>query len=80
MDEWQIPWCIGGDFNVVRFLMERLGANRMTQQMWQFNNFIEDHDLVDLPLRVTSFSWTNNQDRRVCSLLDGFLFMPDWME
>lgn len=56
-----------GDFNVVRFPTKRLGANRMTQQMWQFNNFIEHHGLVDPPQRGANFTWTNNQDRRVCN-------------
>jgi hypothetical protein len=23
---WGIPWCVGGDFNVIRFLTERLGG------------------------------------------------------
>lgn len=40
-NEWKISWCVGCDFNAICFLMERLGANRMTQQMWRFNNFIE---------------------------------------
>lgn len=49
-------------------------------QMRMFNNFIKEFDLVDLPLKGTSFTWSNNQDRRVCSRLDRFLFSIDWMD
>jgi len=29
---WDLPWCIGGDFNVIRFPCERLGVIRFLQQ------------------------------------------------
>lgn len=47
--EWNVPWCIGGDFNVVRYLEERLGTHRLSNHMKCFNDFIQ-FTLVDLPL------------------------------
>lgn len=73
MVKWRVSWCVGGDFNAIRFPVERLGALRMISQMRNFNGFIDDHELVDLPLKGVVFTWTNNLDRRVCSRLDRFL-------
>ena len=33
---WSVPWCVGGDFNVVRFPSERLGSNSFTAAMRSF--------------------------------------------
>lgn len=78
--KWRVSWCIGGYFNVVRFLMERLAASRMTNQMRSFNGFIDKNGLVDLPLKGPLFTWFNNQDRRACSCLDRFLISHEWVE
>ena len=45
-----MPWCVGGDFNVVRFPSERFGSANFTTAMHWFSAFISEQSLVDLPL------------------------------
>lgn len=44
------PWCLGGDFNEVRNSGERQGCSRRDNGMNNFNKFIEDMELMDLPM------------------------------
>lgn len=36
------PWFIGGEFNILRWALERFPPERMTEGMHSFNIFIED--------------------------------------
>lgn len=72
--------CLGGDFNVVLFLYERLGCNAISPNMRRFSNFISDLELVDLPLSGSSFTWFGNQEDRCMSRIDRFLFFASWEE
>ncbi len=47
---WDVPWCVGGDFNVVRFPLERVGSESFSSPMYDFSDFISDHGLLDIPL------------------------------
>jgi hypothetical protein len=69
-----LPWCIGGNFNVIRFPCERSGATHIPSAMTEFSDFILEHGLMDLPLTGGSFTWTNLSWSR----LDRFLVSPDW--
>lgn len=51
-----LPWCVGGDFNIVRRMSERKGCSRVSSQMQQFSNWFDDLDLLDLPFGGASFS------------------------
>jgi hypothetical protein len=55
-----LPWCIGGDFNVTRFPCEKLGEARLCPAMMEFRDFMLEHNFMDLPLTRRPFSWSNN--------------------
>ena len=74
---WSVPWCVGGDFNVVRFLSERLGSNSFTATMQEFSNFILEQGLIDLPLQGGAFTWSNSREVASKARLDRFLFSVD---
>lgn len=57
-----MPWCLGGDFNVVRFPRNRLGARRFSVQLHSFNGFVDSHALVNLPLKGASYTWLRSQE------------------
>ena len=44
------PWCICGDFNMIRFPNERRRGGRVSPSMRRFSEVIDDLDLRDLPL------------------------------
>ena len=41
MSVWNIPWYVGGDFNVVRFPSERSTGSRLASVMTDFSGFID---------------------------------------
>uniref|UniRef100_A0A2N9GA24 Reverse transcriptase domain-containing protein n=1 Tax=Fagus sylvatica TaxID=28930 RepID=A0A2N9GA24_FAGSY len=47
---WDAPWCIGSDFNVVRFPSEKSGMAAFSPAMHEFSDFISELGLLDLPM------------------------------
>lgn len=74
---WDGAWCIGGDWNIVRFPSERRGTSRMTGEMSSFSDWINSQYLADLPMKGNSFTWSNNQNTPKASRLDRFLVSYD---
>ena len=77
---WNVPWCCIGDFNIVRFLSERLGNACLTSAMELLSEFIEDLNLIDLPLEGGSYTWSRGSDRSSMSRIDRVLVSHDWEE
>ena len=71
-------WCVGGDFNVIRRRLEKLGGSGVTSSMRDFDGFIRECELHDPPLRNASFTWSNIQESPVCKRLDQFLYSNEW--
>ena len=77
---WKGSWCIGGDWNVIRFPNERLGGRRTSGNMTFFSDWINRHALMDPNLSGASYTWSNHQDPPVMSRLDRFLVSTDWIQ
>ncbi|XP_057425694.1 uncharacterized protein LOC130719065 [Lotus japonicus] len=75
-------WCVGGDFNSVREEDERrgvaMGVSSQRREMFEFNNFIESMEMLDLPLAGRKFTWCR-PNGRAQSRIDRFLVSPDWI-
>ncbi|GKU91159.1 hypothetical protein SLEP1_g5069 [Rubroshorea leprosula] len=71
-------WCLGGDFNAVRSVEERAGSNGVSKEMEEFDSFIHDAGLVDLPLTGRKYTWLNSNGLYM-SRIDRFLFLEDWL-
>ena len=75
---WGVPWCVGGDFNVVRFPSKRSQAASFSSAMVGFFDFISNLGLLDPSLEGGSFTWSNNRENPSMSRIDRFLFTTDW--
>ena len=72
---WEMPWCIGGDFNVTLFQNERSGGVQRRRAVAAFADFTAEMGLMDLPLARGVSTWANNVS---WSRLARFLVSPEW--
>ncbi|XP_028102784.1 uncharacterized protein LOC114302020 [Camellia sinensis] len=74
------PWCLGGDFNKIRNLGERIGTSRRDRGMKEFNDFIDRCEVVDVQMIGRKYTWCNALNGNKWSRIDRFLINPEWME
>ena len=70
---WDLPWCLGGDFNIIGFPSERLGAASFSRAMYGFSDFVSLHGLMDIQMEGGLYTWSNTSS---ASRFDWFLFSP----
>ncbi|GKV50269.1 hypothetical protein SLEP1_g56981 [Rubroshorea leprosula] len=70
-------WCLMGDFNAVRNEQERKGGMSIRREMPEFDEFINECGLVDLPLIGRKFTWYQSNGASM-SRLDRFLLSEEW--
>jgi exonuclease III len=70
----ETEWCLGGDFNAVLLASERFGSSAVGRQGERilFNRFIEDLEVIDVPVLGKKFSWFS-ADGKSMSRIDRFL-------
>ncbi|XP_028074520.1 uncharacterized protein LOC114276881 [Camellia sinensis] len=73
-------WCVGGDFNEIRTMDERVGCSRRERGMKNFNDFINRCELTELQMLGRKFTWCNAVDVNKWSKIDRFLLSPEWIE
>jgi hypothetical protein len=67
-------WCVRGDFNAVLLASERYGSSAVGRQRERllFNRFVEDMEVIDVPVLGKKFSWFSG-DGKSMSRIDRFL-------
>ncbi|KAL7208281.1 hypothetical protein ACSBR1_030105 [Camellia fascicularis] len=78
-DHFRALWCMGGDFNEIRHIGERVGCSRRDRGMKHFNEFIGKCELNDLPLHGRKYTWCNAQESEKWSCIDRVLLGPEWL-
>ena len=65
-------WCLRGDFNVVRNIVEKRNSSSNTRNMRIFDELIRELELQDPPLNNAQFTWSNFREQPICCRLDRF--------
>ncbi|GKV44689.1 hypothetical protein SLEP1_g51849 [Rubroshorea leprosula] len=71
-------WCFVGDFNAVRSVEEKTGNNGLTAEIREFDGFIREMELNDLPLIGRKFTWYQASGRSM-SRIDRVLLSDGWL-
>ncbi|GKV45963.1 hypothetical protein SLEP1_g52987 [Rubroshorea leprosula] len=71
-------WCLVGDFNTVKNVEEKVGSQAVTTEMRDFNNFIMEAELIDIPLVGRKFTWYQPCGK-LMSRINRFLLSEEWL-
>lgn len=66
-DSYQMPWIIGGDFNVIRTDEEKLGGLPVTfNEIQDFNHCINLCNMEEIQFKGSKFTWWNGRTDEDC--------------
>lgn len=74
-------WVVGGDFNPILHAEEKMGGNkRQAWELTEFQQFVQDSNLIDLGYVGYRFTWNNKRTGRdnVLVRLDWFFANSSW--
>jgi len=74
----QVPYVIGGDFNLIRFSSEKNKVCSISKHSKNFNSIIACYDIMDLGMAGGKFTWSNNQSPPTLERLDRVLVSKSW--
>ncbi|KAL4318837.1 hypothetical protein GQ457_18G015900 [Hibiscus cannabinus] len=77
ISNFNLPIIVGGDFNVVRNVEERVGICLKKGEMQVFSEFIDSLCLIDLPASGGPFTWSNFRAKPSLSRIDRFLISSE---
>lgn len=72
------PWILAGDFNLVRWLVDRSSGTHSFRLMDLFNSFIADVGIRDIQLQNRLYTWSSKRPVPSFSKLDRVFTSNEW--
>lgn len=69
------PWVLCGDFNIVRYPLEKKNCNKINKGM---TDFTEDMELVDPELSGGKYTWKKGDRHITAARVNRILFSEEW--
>lgn len=73
-----LPWIIVGDFNLIRSLEDTTARSANVGNILDFNYFIHESCLTEVPLQGRSFTWSNKRPSPTFSRLERTMLSYHW--
>lgn len=74
----QVPYVVGGDFNILREIEEKNKNMHKSPYVDKFNAIINSLSLREIHMGGGKYTWTNNQKHPTLEKLDRVLMSFDW--
>ena len=72
------PYLAGGDFNIIRFALEKNKPTGVHRHTDLFNSIISANNLLDIHMVGGKFTWSNNHEIPTLERLDRILISKNW--
>jgi exonuclease III len=72
------PWLLGGDFNLIYQAADKNNANIDRAMMGRFRHFLDNNDLMEIPLLGRKYTWSNERRSPTLVRLDRAFCCGDW--